>query len=175
MGQQETVSHIALPTHMSPELLYTIAGLLVLVGLLGTILPAVPGVPLVFAGMLLAAWGGDFEHIGGFTVAVLAVLTALAVIADLLASALGTRVAGASKWAFIGAGVGAVVGLFFGIPGLLIGPFGGAVAGEALATQNLQQAAKAGVGATLGLLFGTLAKIALAFTMLGVFVIALLI
>ncbi len=159
---------------MNPELLYAIAGIMVLLGLAGTVLPALPGVPLVFAGMLLAAWVGDFQHISIWSVAALAVLTVLAVGIDLLASAFGTRIAGASKWAFIGAGVGAIVGLFFGLPGLLLGPFVGAVAGEALVTQNLQQAAKAGVGASIGLLFGAIGKIALAFTMLGLFALALL-
>lgn len=160
---------------MNPEWLYVIAGALVLVGLAGTVLPALPGVPLVFGGMLLAAWAGDFQHIGGLTVALLAVLTALAMGIDLLASAFGTKIAGASRWAFVGAGVGALVGLFFGLPGLLLGPFAGAVAAEALVTNNLQQSARAGVGASLGLLFGAVAKVALAFTMLGVFALALVI
>jgi uncharacterized protein YqgC (DUF456 family) len=160
---------------VNPEWLYVIAGVLVLVGLAGTVLPALPGVPLVFGGMLLAAWAGDFQHIGGLTVTLLAVLTALAMGIDLLASAFGTKIAGASRWAFVGAGVGALVGLFFGLPGLLLGPFAGAVAAEAMVTNNLQQSARAGVGASLGLLFGAVAKVALAFTMLGVFALALLI
>jgi len=159
---------------MGVEWVYLLAGLMVLLGLAGTVLPALPGVPLVFAGMLLAAWAGDFQHIGGLTVAILAVLTVLAVTVDLVASAFGTKIAGASRWAFVGAAVGALVGLFFGLPGLLLGPFAGAVAGEALATQNLQRATRAGIGATIGLLFGAIGKIALAFTMLGVFALALL-
>jgi uncharacterized protein YqgC (DUF456 family) len=159
---------------MTPEVLYVIAGIMVVLGLAGTVLPALPGVPLVFAGMLMAAWVGDFQLISAWTVAALAVLTLLAVGIDLLASAFGTRIAGASKWAFIGAGVGAIVGLFFGLPGLLLGPFVGAVAGEALVSKNVQQAAKAGIGASIGLLFGAIGKIALAFTMLGLFALALL-
>ncbi len=159
---------------MSAQVLYVVAGLMVVLGLAGTVLPALPGVPLVFAGMLLAAWAGDFVHIGLLTVATLAVLTAIAVAIDLVASAFGTRIAGASRWAFAGAAVGALLGLFFGLAGLLVGPFAGAVAAEALATQNLQQAARAGVGASIGLLFGAIGKIALAFTMLGVFGLALL-
>lgn len=159
---------------MTPEVLYVIAGIMVVLGLAGTVLPALPGVPLVFAGMLMAAWVGDFQHISAWTVAALAVLTLLAVGIDLLASAFGTRIAGASKWAFIGAAVGAIVGLFFGLPGLLLGPFVGAVAGEALVSNNVQQAAKAGIGASIGLLFGAIGKIALAFTMLGLFALALL-
>jgi uncharacterized protein YqgC (DUF456 family) len=157
------------------EVLYAVSALMIVVGLAGTVLPAIPGVPLVFAGMLLAAWAGDFQHIGGFTIAILAILTVVAMIADFLASMLGAKVAGASRWAFVGAGVGALVGLFFGIVGLLVGPFVGAVVGEAIATNHLQRAVAAGAGATIGLLFGAVAKIALAFTMLGVFVLALVI
>lgn len=159
---------------MESALIYAVAMILVIVGLAGTILPALPGVPLVFAGMLLAAWAGDFQSISVWTVAVLAVLALLATLADLLAGAFGTRVVKASPQAFIGAGIGALLGLGFGLPGLLLGPFLGALAGEAIQKKDLQQAVRAGFGATLGLLFGTLAKIALAFTMLGLFVLAAL-
>ena len=158
---------------MSPEILYVIAGIAIVVGMLGTFLPAIPGVPLVFAGMLLTAWAGDFVKVGVLTVVVLGLLTALAMLADFLASAFGTKVAGASGWAFAGAAIGAIVGIFFAPLGLIFGPFIGAVLGEAMATQHVGQAFKAGIGATLGLLFGAIAKIALAFTMLGIFVVAL--
>lgn len=160
---------------MSAEWLYAAAALLVLVGLAGTVLPALPGVPLVFAGMLLAAWAGDFQLIGFWTIALLAFLALLATLADLAAGALGTRVAGASRHAFVGAAIGTLLGMAFGLAGLLLGPFLGALTGEVLARKNLQQAARAGIGATLGLLFGTVAKLALAFTMLGVFVLAVLV
>jgi uncharacterized protein YqgC (DUF456 family) len=156
------------------EWLYIVAGILVLVGLAGTLLPALPGVPLVFAGMLLAAWVGDFQLIGIWTVVALAALTILATLAELLAGILGTRASGASPRAFAGAALGTLAGLPFGLVGLLLGPFLGALAGEALATQNLRQAARAGLGATVGFLFGTVAKIALAFTMVGLFALALL-
>jgi uncharacterized protein len=158
---------------MTLTALYTIAALLIVVGLAGTILPALPGVPLVFAGMLLAAWAGGFAEISGWTVALLAVLTVLAVVADFIASALGTKVAGAGKWAFVGAALGSIVGLFFGIVGLLVGPFAGAIAGELIAGETLSKATSAGIGAWVGLLLGTVAKIALSFTMLGIFVLAL--
>lgn len=154
---------------VSFELWYLIAAMLIAIGMAGIVLPALPGVPLVFGGMLLAAWAGDFEKIGVWTLVILGVLTLLAMVIDLLASMFGTKIAGASKWAFIGAGIGALVGLFAGIVGLLIGPFVGAVAGEMIATNNLKRSTTAGLGATLGLLLGAVAKIALAFTMLGVF------
>jgi uncharacterized protein YqgC (DUF456 family) len=158
---------------MSIEVWYVIAGILILVGLAGTILPALPGTPLVFVGMLVAAWAGGFQEISGWTVALLGVLTALALLADFLATLLGARGFGASNWALVGAAIGAVVGLFLGIVGLLIGPLLGAVAGELIAGKGMKQAMHAGVGAAIGFVVGTLAKIALSFTMLGVFVFAL--
>ena len=155
-------------------LLYVLATVLIVVGVAGTILPALPGVPLVFAGMLVAAWAGDFVHIGWPTLTILGVLTALALLVDLLAGLLGAKRVGASGWALFGAALGTVVGLFFGIIGLILGPFVGAVLGELIAGSNLRRSTTVGIGAWLGFLFGTLAKIALCFTMLGVFALAYL-
>ncbi len=154
--------------------LYVVAGLLVIVGLAGTLLPALPGVPLVFGGMLLAAWAGGFKEISGWTIVVLGILTVLALVADFVSSALGTKVAGAGKGAFIGAAIGSIVGLFFGLVGLLLGPFVGAIAGELIAGSTMTRATSAGLGAWVGLVLGTVAKIALSFMMLGIFVFALI-
>ena len=158
---------------MPIETWYVVAGIVILVGLAGTILPALPGVPLVFAGMLLAAWAGGFERISVWTVVLLGALTAVAMAADFLATLLGARGFGASRWALVGAGLGAVVGLFLGIVGLILGPMVGAVAGEMLAGSGFRQASKAGFGAAIGFVLGTLAKVALSFAMLGIFVFAL--
>lgn len=155
-------------------ILYALAAALVLVGIAGTILPALPGVPLVFAGMLVAAWAGDFALIGWPTLTVLGVLTVLALIVDFMASVLGARRVGASGWALFGAAAGTLVGVFFGLPGLLLGPFLGALIGELIAGGTLRRSTAVGIGAWLGFVFGTLAKIALCFTMLGVFALALL-
>src|SRR5690554_3084358 len=111
---------------------YAIAAVLVLIGLAGTILPALPGLPLVFAGMLLGAWAGGFEHIGIPVVVVLAVLTLFSLVVDLWATALGARRVGASRMAVAGAIIGTFVGIFFGFIGLFAGPFIGALAGELL-------------------------------------------
>lgn len=154
---------------MGHTLLYVIAALLVVAGIIGSILPALPGLPLVFGGLLLAAWTGDFQQVGWLTLSVLGVLTVIAMAVDLLASLLGTRRTGASKLAVLGAAVGTVVGIFFGILGLLVGPFAGALIGELLAGRGVQQATRAGFGAWVGFVVGTLAKLALAFTMVGVF------
>ena len=153
-------------------LLWALAGLLVVVGLAGTILPALPGVPFVFMGLLIIAWIGDFQRIAWPTLTLLALLTALAVAADLVAAIFGAKRAGASRLALLGAALGSVVGLFFGLVGIFVLPFIGAVIGELMARQRLDQAAKVGFATWLGMLAGALAKLSLAITMLGVFVIA---
>jgi uncharacterized protein YqgC (DUF456 family) len=153
-------------------LLWALAAVLILIGLAGTLLPALPGVPLVFAGLLVAAWIGNFQRIGWPTLTLLAVLTAIAIGVDLLASIMGAQRVGASKLALAGAAIGGVAGLFFGLVGIFIFPFIGAVIGELIARKEMGQAAKVGVATWLGLLFGALAKLALALTMIGVFVVA---
>lgn len=158
---------------MGAEVLYVIGALLVLVGLAGTVLPVIPGAPLMLAGMFAAAWAGGFERVTWRTLAVLAILTALSISSDYAAAALGAKKVGASKLAFVGAILGALVGVFFGLPGLLLGPLLGAVGGELIATQNIERATKSGLGAGLGLIVGTLAKLAIAFAMLGIFILAL--
>lgn len=158
----------------SQIILYIVAALLIIIGTLGTILPALPGVPIVYLGMFLAAWTGDFSHIGWPTLTILGVLTALAVIVDLLASVFGAKRVGASGWALFGAAAGTVIGIFFGLFGLILGPFVGAVAGELIAGSTLKRSTHVGIGAWLGFIFGTLARIALCFTMLGVFALAYL-
>jgi hypothetical protein len=150
-------------------LLYLLAALLVIVGIVGSILPALPGLPVVFCGLLLAAWVGDFQSVGWVTLSILGALTLLAMAVDLIATLLGTRRVGASGLAVLGAAIGTVVGLLFGLLGLLFGPFVGAVVGELIAGRGMHQAARAGIGAWIGFVIGTLAKIGLAFTMLGVY------
>lgn len=152
--------------------LWIVAAALVVIGLAGTILPALPGVPLVFAGLVIAAWIGDFQKIGWPTLTILAVLTALAIAADFIATLLGAKRAGASRLALAGAAIGSIVGLFFGLLGIFVFPFVGAVVGELIARQRLNQAARVGVATWLGMLLGALAKLSLAITMLGVFFIS---
>lgn len=151
-------------------LLWLLAALLIIIGFAGLILPAVPGIPLVYAGLVLLAWADNFAYVGWITLTLLGVLALLSYGVDLLASALGAKRFGASPRSVVGAALGAVVGLFFGLPGLLFGPFVGAVIAEFTVHGSARAAAQAGVGATIGLLFGALLKVALAFTMIGVFV-----
>jgi len=160
---------------MSQTLLFILSAALILIGMAGTVVPVLPGVPLVFAGMWLAAWVDHYQHIGTFTLILLGVLAVIALVIDFLASMLGAKRVGASTRALWGATLGAIVGLFFGIPGLLLGPFCGALIGELSSGSAMDHATRVGIGTWLGLLFGTLAKIALCFTMLGIFVFAFLI
>lgn len=160
---------------MTPTLLWILAIALMLVGALGIVLPALPGVPLMFAGMVVAAAIDDFQRIGWFTLGALGFLTLLSVIVDFTASALGARRVGASGRAIWGAVIGAVVGMFFGLPGLLLGPFIGAVIGEITVHGRVGQAGRVGVGTWMGLIFGALFKLAIAISMVGVFIFALFI
>ncbi len=153
-------------------LLWLLAAILIAVGFAGLILPMLPGIPLVFAGLVLLAWADDFAYVGWGTLAVLGLLALLSYAVDFLASALGAKRFGASPRAIVGAALGAVVGLFFGLPGIVLGPFVGAMIAEFSQCASVGGATRAGVGAVLGLVFGALLKVALAFAMIGVFVTA---
>ena len=148
--------------------------MLVGVGIAGVLLPGLPGTPLVFGGLLLAAWADGFQNVSVGTVLILAVLTVLAFCVDFISSSLGARSAGASRAAVVGAALGTLVGIFFGFAGIILGPFIGAVIGEFLARRNLGQAGLAGVAAWIGFILGSGVKLILAFTMVGIFLLAYL-
>jgi uncharacterized protein YqgC (DUF456 family) len=150
-------------------LIALIAIVLVLLGIAGTVLPALPGAPLVFAGLFLGAWSDGFARVGWVTIAILALITLLAVGIDFVAGGFGARKLGASKVAVFGAFVGALVGLFFGFFGVIVGPFIGAAVGELLVGRNLLHAGKVGAGTWLGLVVGRTVSLSLVFMMLGVF------
>jgi uncharacterized protein YqgC (DUF456 family) len=151
-------------------LLWVLAVSLILTGLAGIVLPLLPGAPLLFLGLVIAAWTEDFVYVGYGTLAALAALAVLIYIVDFLAGILGAKHFGASPRAMIGAGIGAVIGLFLGFVGIIIGPFIGAVIGELSVRRELTAAGMAGLGTTIGLLLGVAAKIAIGLTMVGIFV-----
>jgi len=157
---------------LASTLLWLAALLLVGVGIAGTVLPGLPGALLVGGGLVLAAWVDGFARVGAGTVAVLVALTGVAHAIDFLATAMGAQRFGASRRAVLGATLGAIAGLFFGVVGVVFGPFIGAVVGELSVEGNVTRAGHAGVGAWLGLVLGTAAKIALVFTMIGIFALA---
>lgn len=177
---------------------------MIVVGIAGTVLPALPGTALVFAGIVLGAWIDDFTRVSGWTVGFIGLLAAAAFAVDYLAAVMGAKRAGASRLALVGAAIGTVAGLFTGLVGLLFMPLVGAVIGEYLSLRRQggapgdavldargvvvagpggaptaatagQRAARVGLATWVGLLVGTVAKVVLVFTMVGVFVGALLI
>jgi len=155
--------------------LWIIAVLLILVGAAGVLLPALPGVPLIFVGMLLAAWIGDFQRISVYTVVLLGILAVLSIVIDYVAAAMFAKRAGASKEGIIGAAVGTLIGLFTGLWGLLFMPLTGAAVGEYMAHNDMRRAGKVSAATWFGLLIASVVKVAVAFTMVGVFVTSLLI
>jgi uncharacterized protein YqgC (DUF456 family) len=154
-------------------LLWVASGGLIALGLAGTVLPALPGTALVLAGIVLGAWIDGFARVGAGTLAVISVLAVLAWVLDYAAGLLGARKAGASRQALIGAAIGTVAGLLLGLVGVLFLPLVGAAVGEYLARRNQTQALRVGVATWLGLLAGMLAKVVIAFVMVGIFLVAL--
>ena len=159
----------------SAFLLWLLAIILIAAGIVGLVVPALPGIVLVFAGLVVAAWAEGFAYVGQGTLVVLLVLCLLGYGIDFLAGAFGASRYGASKYSIIGAAIGAIAGMFFGLPGIILGPFIGAVVGELYVRRDLQAAGRAGFGAWIGLIAGTAAKIAITFVMIGVFIFAKLV
>jgi len=153
-------------------LLWVAAVVLVIVGLAGLVLPAIPGPPVLLLGLVAAAWAENFVHVGIWMLSVLALMTLLAYGVDFAATAFGARRFGASPRAAAGAAIGTLVGLFFGLAGILLGPFLGAVLAELTVRRPLHEAGRAGLGATIGLVVGAAVKMALGFAMVGLFVAA---
>jgi hypothetical protein len=159
---------------MTTVLLWAACWVLIVIGVIGTVLPALPGTVLVLVGIVLGAWADGFTRVGWRTLAVVAVLAVMAWALDYVAGLLGAKKAGASRQALIGAAIGTVAGLLFGLVGVLFMPLVGAAAGEYLARRNHEQAVKVGVATWLGLLAGMLTKVVIACVMVGIFIAALL-
>lgn len=156
-------------------LLYVLGVLALLAGLVGVVVPVLPGAVALWGGVLLIAWAGQFQLVGAPTLAVTGLLAALMVAADWVASALGARAFGASRWAVLGSTVGLLVGLAFGPVGILAGPVAGAVVLELWKDPDLEKALKAGLGTFIGFLVGSVVKVVLAFLLLGALVVGLLV
>lgn len=153
---------------------YILAAALVVIGIAGIVLPALPGIPLIFAGLLVAASADGFVHVQWWWIVVLGIMAALSLAVDFWATAVGAKRVGASRKAIIGAVLGTVVGLFFGPIGLFAGPFIGALVGELWHGRRLDgarvgQATRVGVGTWMGIVFGIVLKLAIACTMLALF------
>ena len=160
---------------MAITLLWILCAALILSGLAGTVLPVLPGTVLVWGGIVLGAWIDDFTRVGVTTVVVVSVLAVLAWGLDYVAGLMGAKKAGASKLALLGAAAGTVIGLFMGLVGVLFMPLVGAATGEYLAQKDQTRAVKVGIATWVGIMVGLIAKVVLAFIMVGIFLAALLI
>jgi uncharacterized protein YqgC (DUF456 family) len=160
---------------MTETLLWLASVALILVGIAGTVLPALPGTILVLAGIVLGAWIDDFARVGWGVLTVVIVLAVLAWVLDYVAGLLGAKKAGASRQALIGAALGTVAGLFMGLVGVLFMPLVGAAIGEWLARRDHGRALHVGVATWLGIMAGLVSKVVIAFMMVGVFIAALLV
>lgn len=155
------------------EIIGLILALLVMcVGVLGCLLPGIPSTPLV----LIAAVGHKLYYqahsVGWFIMIVLVLLTVISMVLDYLASVYGAKKLGATWRGAVGAVVGGLIGIFFAVPGILIGPFLGAVAFELAGGRNLKESSKAGLGAFLGLIAGALGKFAFCVVMMLLFIVS---
>jgi uncharacterized protein YqgC (DUF456 family) len=153
--------------------LAALAVVMVIVGLIGVVMPAIPGHMLILAGLIVGAWANGFTRVGVWTLVVLGIIALASYGVDFVAVALGAKRLGASPRAMTGAALGTIAGLFFGLPGVIVGPFVGAVIGELTTNRDLAKAGKAGVAAWIGFAIGTAVKVALAFLMIGIFLVAL--
>jgi uncharacterized protein YqgC (DUF456 family) len=149
--------------------LWLLAAILVLVGIAGSILPMLPGIPLVFAGLLMAAWLDGFAKVSVFTIVIIGLIALLALIVEFVASFITVKKAGASQYALWGAAIGGLVSFFVGPFGLIIGTAVGAAIGELLAKKETSQATAVGIAAGLGFVIALVAKVVLLVTMLAIF------
>jgi uncharacterized protein YqgC (DUF456 family) len=153
-------------------LLWAAAAVLVAVGLVGVVLPALPGALLIVAGLGLAAWADGFTRVGFWTVVLIGVIGALSYGVDFVAAAVGAKKLGASPRAVTGAALGTLFGLFLGLPGVIFGPLVGAILGELTTHRDLARAGASGMAAWIGFAIGTAVKIAMAFSMIAIFLAA---
>lgn len=154
--------------------LYLLAAALIVGGIAGAILPMLPGIPMIFGGIWLAAAVDDYRHLGWGWLLAIGIVGAVGIALDFISASLGAKKIGASPRALWGAGIGTTVGMFFGLPGLLLGPFLGAVAGELWSGKSVLRSAHVGVSTWFGMLLGIVAKAVLSFLMLGIAALALL-
>ncbi len=155
--------------------LWILSVLLIVTGVAGTVLPALPGVILLLAGIVLGAWIGDFTQVTGLTVGIVTVIAVAALVLDYVAGVLGAKKAGASREAIAGALIGTVLGIFTGLWGLIFMPLLGAFAGQYLVDRDLIRAGNVGLATWVGMAIGMVVKVALTFLMIGIFIAALLI
>jgi uncharacterized protein len=148
---------------------FALAVMAMLIGVVGSVLPAIPGTPLIFLVALAHRFYFGNAGASNLVLAVLLLIMLLSLAIDFLFGMLGAKKLGATWRGVLGAVLGAIAGLFFGLPGLVLGPFLGALTFEMLGKREFNDAARAGVGAVIGLFVGAIGKLACAVAMTGIF------
>ena len=148
--------------------LYAVSFVLILVGLAGTIIPALPGIPMIFAGGWLITYLEDYQFFGWGTLIALGVLTVISLIIDWVSQTMGAQKAGATKLGLTGAFVGTIVGIPFGLVGIFLFPVIGAFVGEMIGHRDMRKAGKVSWATWIGMIAGIAAKLAIAFIMIGI-------
>ena len=153
-----------------PILILVLTFILMFLGLLGSVLPGLPGAPLILLGALLYAWYTGFTVVTWSVLLWLLILALLSFSLEFLASVLGVKKLGGSRWGITGAFLGGIIGLFAGgLGGVLVGPFLGAFLLELVKTQDPQKSLKSGFGGLVGFLVGAVGRVILAVIMIGIF------
>ena len=159
---------------MGTVVLIVLCSVLIIIGLLGVILPILPGIPLAWLGLFIYAIGTGFDRLSIVTIVIFFILMVFTLILDFVAPMLGAKKYQASRFGIFGAFLGFTVGIFaFGFWGVILGPLIGAFLGELLVGRKPKQAFGSALGALLGFVAGTLFKIIFILVMAGFFVASL--
>jgi len=159
---------------MGTTLLIIFCSILMVVGLIGVVIPFLPGIPLAWLGFFIYALGTGFDKISITTIVVFFILMLFTLALDFVAPMLGARKYKASKYGIAGVFLGFMVGIFvFGFWGILLGPFIGAFLGELIAKKETSRAFKSALGALVGFIAGTLFKLIIILIMIGLFIVSL--
>lgn len=152
-------------------LVLIVTGLIMFLGIAGTILPILPGTVLILLGALFYAVVEGFQAVGWPTLLVLTTLAAVATTADIWVGGLGARAGGASGWSIVAGMVGGLVGLlFFNLPGAVVGTILGVLIGEMIRVRDWRQALKAGGGWAAGWLLSVVVQLSLGLVMVAIFI-----
>ncbi len=153
-------------------LIFGVAILIMIIGLIGTVLPVIPGALLIFLTALVYALLTDFKEITSDILIILLIITGVTYLLDWLATTFGIKKMGGSYWGVCGAFLGMIIGLLIpgvGIVGFIVGAFVGAFLFELMIGKTTQKALKAGLGSFIGFLAGGVIKLFLAAVMIGIF------
>ena len=151
-------------------LLWLIAIILMAVGLIGSVVPVIPGTTIILAAAIIHRLAlGPNQSLGWSALIFLILLTLITYAIEAAAGYVGAWKFGATKWGLLGGAIGALAGLFFGLIGLFLGPVVGAIIGEIIAGKQLMKAGRAGWGAFVGSLAATIAKLFIGLIMIVIF------